>query len=413
MKNTFINTFLIWYVLVYFIPPITIFYGSERVLSGYNLENSIYLTFIYLIIVLVFLISLRKLLNFRFKQITIRSSNSSLIKSAVILFCLIYLFLCIDFFINYGIGFRQRGNLSEAPSVLVLRYFKVLTPIILFIVIQNCIRNTKIDIFSRCIFISLFFSYSFALDGSADFAFLLICFGLSCLSSMQFNAFFVKKLTFPRIFFIVLAGSVGMIGILFAGLANKTLELALTLFESDSTYEILLNMIDSILSRSFTAFASVHNLLETNLFSLNLSYDYFNSTFDLIVHRFEKIFSFGFPTIPEDFIGGINRLNFLNIYTTYLPRSGTSPQLVASFMFVSFPPISFILMFGYLLFISMCFNSLNSENGNFLTILFSLFFIYRFFESPLDFYNVFEPFTLSLIALFLCSIFKLEEKTNV
>ena len=61
------------------------------------------------------------------------------------------------------------------------------------------------------------------------FAFLLICFGLSCLSSMQFNAFFVKKLTFPRIFFIVLAGSVGMIGILFAGLANKTLELALTL----------------------------------------------------------------------------------------------------------------------------------------------------------------------------------------
>lgn len=168
----------------------------------------------------------------------------------------------------------------------------------------------------------------------------------------------------------------------------------------------------SLVERISPEYVSLIVSLNKFAFSTNPSafFEYFVCPINTFFFRINLLFNQPFE-IPRPDYGSIMRINYLMITENPInPREGTSPGLLAGFIFSLPFPANFITLGAYLVYIARILDCLSSAVNGRLTLVGKfvfLFFMRPLFQSPIDLMSILDEGSLYVIALLiLCFIIK-------
>ena len=408
-STVFIRSFSIWIFSGFFIHFLTYNIAFETLDNEYSLSSGIFITFIFLLFFILIFFLLSPFFKFRWKPFFISNSFKAPLSFFAILLSLFYLFLSIDFYVNYGIGFRQSSEYSSSNTALMLLTIKQFVIVMIFSLIGHSLHDYKLSLFSRFIFLILTIASYLSLDSSMGVVLVLICLLFTFLPSRLYEKLVTMKITF-------LLGSAVLISffllafiIVYVGLIQKNIDIIKIGLSDQSLFSLLYDLLSVRISSSFI---SLHNIVNSSLMDFDLNLRVIDETITLFQLRLEKLLPTGIINIDNNWVGGINRINYELNYTinelNYLYRAGASPSLFASFLYLPFFPFNIILMFGYILFVSTTYNSyFPRKNFNIFVPIGGIYFLYLFFESPLFLFTI-GDYPILFILFVVLSMLKFE-----
>lgn len=345
----------------------------------------------FLILFTSLLIFSNRIFNTSFKRIKLASDFTVLIDFLIYCLSISFLILSIYFYMNVGIGFRQTEALSSNYLVALLVLMKSFLPIIAIVMLASIFKSSFFPHSYRFYFFSTSIGSLIAIDESLVTIYCFVFLILSFCSYKTLKKIFLERLSIGLLITFFSVGSLLIIIVTYAGFANKGIP-----------FEFFGSTLKYILLRTSSHYVTLHNAIGLNLFDTSLQFEAIEQTLQLFQDRFSKIL--GSPVNGE--IIGIDRLNYETNYLIIdLPRAGSSPGLIASFLYIPFFPINIILLIMYLFILSLFLNSILVNRLNIAGIVLFTYLLRNFFESPLQLFNIVEIFTLQFIILGIFSIF--------
>lgn len=397
-SNNFLKIILLWMTGIYFFQ-----FGLAVIFSKSLIDyESIYVfhyDFIYvgafLLLFTALIIFCNKIFNSRFKRIKLASDFSLFIDFLIYCLSISFLILAIYFYMNVGIGFRQNQELSSNYLVALLVLMKSFLPIIAIVMLASIFKTSVFPNSYRFYFLATSIGSIIAIDESLTAIYCAVFLILPLCSYTTLKKIFLERLSIRLLVAFFMAGSLLVIVVIYAGFANKGVP-----------FEFLGSTLKYILLRTSSHYVTLHNAIGFNLFDTILQFEAIEQTFQLFQDRFSKIL--GSPLNTE--VIGIDRLNYETNYLIIdLPRAGSSPGLIASFLYIPFFPINIILLIIYLFILSLFLNSILVNKLNIAGIVLFTYLLRDFFESPLQLFNIVEIFTIKFILLCTLSIFYIKK----
>jgi hypothetical protein len=195
------------------------------------------------------------------------------------------------------------------------------------------------------------------------------------------NRFSLKKvlstsLIILSLFSILFLGIANKIGVENAKLLTKETELRSIIFEKVSV-------------RQSTAYVSFIIGFQNYVENVSFAERAFLGQIENLSNRFVILLGRK-PDKPE--VWSINRLNYLKIFhQNDGPRTGTSPGLLASYFYIPFFPLNFVLLSLYVVYVLRLL-SLNIKHPfSVIGLLLVYFYMLGFFDSPVELINVIGP----------------------
>jgi len=322
-------------------------------------------------------------------------------------FVLLFLYLSIVFALNYDISFRHQNRLSESGIIKIIPHLRFVGMFFIFIHFSHFIKNREIYKNQRGLIFLVTLSLLLTTTSSLGVPLIFIGLFLSLVPVYISHKVFVNHVNFFKFIIIIFLLLVLFILVIYMGYANKWgHEEIIKIFSNFEFYSMLF---EKIFTRLSTSYASVNAAISQFIFlDINYQFEIFYSSFKDFLSKLTYIFG-----LSEGLGGGISsvsRENFLILFTghQYLPRSGTSPGIVASILFVPFFPMGLILLSFYSVVVIRVFNHYNPYylNINFLGKLTFVYFLVPLIESPLSSINLFIPVSIYLILLLLSILIK-------
>lgn len=332
------------------------------------------------------------------KRIHIRTFSRPYLNVVVMV---IFLYLSIKFYYQYGLRYRQSGDiLSESEGYVIiltcLKYYFTLFLLLKIADLSFDIKIGKLDILNI-----ILGALAFYFANSAAFDMLKVLIAILLLWNIFFsiNLFHtnLKKFNFLSFFLTIIALSVGFILILFFGLANKMgVDVVYDLFLSSEIIDLL--MIP--LARLSVHFYSLSYHLTYSLFDFDFQMQSIPNVMENLKYRLS--FLFGLDATKPDIVSSA-RLNSLSIYIDPRERNGASPGLIGSIFFIPFFPFSIFISAIYVRFIYRKIASLFNKNKKYslMTILYIVALGQVYTDAQVDILNFVGVSGVSFLFLYM------------
>ena len=312
-------------------------------------------------------------------------------KAVLFVFVLISLPISIRFYSEFGAGFRYSGiGLSNAGFVAqyMFLYKSFYYPFTLYCFFcflggHGLSRSTRSILFVGSIV------WAFSANGSVDIIWLVVALSLAIFGDAA-RHYFVTGARSKESFFRLFGRNVVLVlllfgtafGIVFFGFANKSgVEAAIARFNVDNILGV-----GYYLYYRFSVFLAP---IERTL-SYGIDWEFYARSIDvlgeMISYRIKAIV--GIDVLKPE-LGGINQLNYFEIYNypTNM-RSGSSPGVIASFLYLPIVPVNLVLSSLY---IAAVMNSYDRaaplkhyERPTVFTMFFMIFASFTLLHSPLE-----------------------------
>lgn len=391
MKNIGWSVIAPYFVVFYAVPLIMMAFLGPHL----NFINNGNILLLLAVLIWVFIVSLVfSRINISF-PVYILSRFPSVFESGFFLIAIgVLVFpLAIKFQSDFGISFRHSSQaLSEAgflPQFITLyKSFFVGLVTYGFILV---LRRIELSMFLRLGLGVHTLNWTLCANGAVDVLWVFLGFTLAIKGSGAGKLLLTNmgEKGYFKVFFVLLISGFAVFGIIFFGYVNKV--------GFDAAYEIFANEFASrviyyLYYRLVVFVSSLDMILErgldvqTNLLAVKLEYDVF-------MYRLGIIFDF-FYAKPE--VKGINQLNYLTLYRYPANEtSGASPGPIASFGYMPFLPINFVLAGFYIALIrNTCRKVFSIPNDTIPTFFSMLIFIligFVFFHNPISAFTKVGP----------------------
>lgn len=371
------------YISIFIFMPAILFI----IFGWHDNFNQVKGKYIYLGLVVLFLASIVVYLastrNTKLKPIIKININNST-------FGMLLLFVGISFLIcsilmksKFGVSFRHTGpGLSAAgPIAVIFSIFKgAIAPV--FILYSRLIMldqelNWMHKLNSLCISAALFLFPIAAFD----IVFLLLFF----LFAIQPTR--VMKIFTMKVGLVILIGTPVLISIILMGLATKV--------GFENLIDYLIDSGPSVLKylqyrNGVFFFSSLVNFTSLDALFFNWN-EGVETTINMLVYRVEVILGL---TPDKLVIGNLNVLNFKNVYSNYdtSMEIGASPGLVLCFFYFMPFPISLIILYFYVLFISALLNHAYPKNeASYFLVFCILIAMFGLINNPIHVFTAIGP----------------------
>lgn len=378
---------LVYMGLSYFPQLIAYFFFREGFENRYNIELEgvlLFCTILFFVLVFVHYGCSSK----------IKSSSRKLAVSHWVVFFIALAFLALSAFFAYKFdsSFRHSNRVSEAGLVVYALY--VAKPLCLYIVLRYLFYLAEGNAMPgvgrvSCILIGV----GCILSSTGSFA----VFGIVASFAAAFlSGNIVRTKIKARSYLKYMLPALALAAVVvFTGFAKKV--------GYEQALELMLNedqgIVELLVLRGSTSFVSgavlsVRSVMEP------LNTAAIEGTLNTLLYRLNFILPFNRGS--GEYMESINRLNYEEIDRhRLLDRAGASPGLVASFLHLPFFPISLLLLFVYLKYLSSLLerNAPEGSGGMPLLMISSLALILPVFESPLSIFNLFDPVAVTFAVL--------------
>lgn len=317
-----------------------------------------------------------------------------------ILILTIYFILSLRFSLQFDLSFRHTGGATisgEGFEVMLLFVLQAYARIYLLFLMLKYVNGLPIQFYQRVLVAVVALSLILTIMTSLDFLYIVVAVLLATSREKYlFDNLIKRKSGFLFLLQILLLCLIVVI-VFFIGFANKIgIDAAIYFFTTNSGHLIM-----SVSRRISTFYVSVLALGGNDLFENSDAINTVAGVIDNMKLRTSIILGIG-ENVQRPEIWSVNRMNYLEIFNnTYNERTGASPGLVASALYLPFFPFNFILISLYVVFVIKAFNSALTNlkvKLNFFSRFLLLFFLIPLLQSPVDYLNIINP---SLIYLFL------------
>jgi len=356
----------------------------------YVMQGSLLPTFFMFCTILCMLFMGRRLFSFKMKPFELGPKFYTLLRFSTWGVVAVFFILALYFAVVYDVRFRQTSRLSSDLLVAALFSLAPLTNFIILIFFSKVLHQLSLSWEERSLLLLILIGQVASLNGSSMVPVILVTLGLALGKQEHINWVLTQKIGVGRLTLLAAILCLTLVVVVFVGLATKYGYRHM--LQSLMTVEFYKENLGYVPARAAASFISFHNLVNGHLFDLNLEFRSLQENLMIDIKRLHMVA----PILPEsvspDFIGGTNRINYLLNYFAHIERAGSSPGLLASFLYLPIFPINLLFLFGYLVIISVIFNSLfPNRNYNILMLSCGLLFIYPLLESPTSYLAFLDP----------------------
>lgn len=395
--------FRLYLVIFLIIPLFTFFLVGWH--SNFKIVSNINLAFALTILSISSFVVLVAARDINLKTFITLDLNKG--KSRFLFLTVGFIFLLLSLYMksNYGISFRHSGpSLSAAGSLAVIfSIFKGIIAPIFIVYARYVLRKEKLSVTNRLnsfiIMTALVLFPVAAFDVIFIFIFMFFCF------SQRIG---YKLFTMNFIPFIALGIPLAVL-VIFMGISTKIGFDNLTSYIHESGFNLLKYL---QYRNSVFFFSSLVNFSDP-YFLISGWVEGANVTISMLVYRLEVIFGLS----PEKLVlGNLNVLNFKNVFSSYESSMeiGASPGLILSFFYVLPFPVSLMILFCFVYFLSGLLNSAFDDNeaGYFLVccVLVALFGV---INNPVHVMTAIGPDIVKLLFLFLSLFINITERKKL